>query len=79
MEAKFTEIVVNAPWYKKIAILRILKGWTQKEAAIKCGTDQRIYWNWENGKYFPRNISRRAIAKAFGVSVDEIFGGEKVG
>lgn len=79
MERKIEEMIANAPWYKKMAILRILQGWTQEEAAARCGTDQRIYWNWENGVSYPRSISRRAIARAFGVSVEEIFGGEKVG
>lgn len=80
MRGKIGEMVENAPWNKKIAVLRILKGWTQEEAAEKCGTDQRIYWNWENGISYPRTISRRAIARAFGVPVEEIFGrGEKVG
>lgn len=73
MKTKISDVVANAPWHKKIAVLRVLKGWTQEEAAEKCGTDQRIYWNWENGKSFPRRISRRAIAMAFGVSIDDIF------
>lgn len=79
MARKIEEIIKNAPWYKKIEVLRILQGWTQEEAAEKCGTSPRIYWNWEKGISYPRTLSRRAIARAFGVPVEEIFGSEKVG
>lgn len=67
------EILKNLPWNKKMEILRIAKGWTQVEAAEKCGTNQKGYWEWEKGIRFPRLNSRRAIARAFGISLDELF------
>lgn len=65
--------VSKAPWHKKLEILRILEGLTQKQAAQKCGTDKRIYWNWENGVSKPIKRNREYIAKAFNVSEDELF------
>lgn len=63
----------GASWNKKIELLRIAKGWTQKEAAEKCGAAPKAYWEWEKGNRHPRLNNRRAIAKAFGVSEKEIF------
>lgn len=60
-------------WNKKIELLRVSKGWTQEEAANKCCTSTKTYWNWEKGSNYPRKLSRIFIAKAFGVSVEEIF------
>ncbi|ACA55409.1 helix-turn-helix transcriptional regulator [Clostridium botulinum] len=68
-----TELVGNLSWNKKIEVLRIIKGWTQKEAAEKCNTNQKVYWIWESGGSYPRKNSRLAIAKAFGIKEEEIF------
>ena len=68
-----TERTKCAPWFKKLEILRILEGMSQQEAAEKCGTDKRIYWNWENGVCKPIKRNREYIAKAFGVSEDDLF------
>lgn len=68
------KIIHSVTWYKKIEILRVINGWTQDEAANGCGTTRKVYWLWENGKSYPRLNSRRAIARAFGVAVNEIFG-----
>lgn len=65
------------PWNKIMQHLRIEKGWSQYEAAERCGTNQKNYWNWENGKTFPRKIFRKSIATAFGVPINEIFNPEK--
>lgn len=67
------EIFKNLFWNKKMEILRIIKGWSQREAAEKCNTNQKMYWAWETGKNYPRKNSRIAIAKALGISEDEIF------
>jgi transcriptional regulator with XRE-family HTH domain len=69
-----TELVAKAPWNKKIAILQALNGWTQEEAAAKCGTTQKVYWLWLQAACYPRPNSRRAIAAAFGIPEPEIFG-----
>lgn len=64
------------PWFKKLQILRAIKEWSQEEAATRCGTNQKAYWLWEKGKSFPRRNSQIAIARAFGVPVEDIFGKE---
>lgn len=64
------------PWNKRMEILRTLKGWTQQEMAEKCNTNQKVYWNWESGNAYPRKNSKNAIAKAFDVMVEDIFGEE---
>lgn len=64
----------NADWNMKLVFLRILRGWTQEEAAQKIGTTQKNVWKWEAKKSTPRNMSKKAIAFAYGVQVDEIFG-----
>jgi transcriptional regulator with XRE-family HTH domain len=69
--------IAEAPWNLKLKILRVLNGLTMNETADLCGTDKSIYCNWENGKYFPRRNSIRAIQRAFNLSDDaikEIFG-----
>ncbi|EDS79201.1 helix-turn-helix transcriptional regulator [Clostridium perfringens] len=71
------ELIAGLPWYKKIEILRIIKGWTQEEAAEKCFTKQKAYWTWEKGNAYPRKNSRRAISQAFEVDENEIFKEEK--
>lgn len=68
-----TVLVENAPWYKKLEILRALKGWKQKEVAEKCGVDQRIYWNWENGIAILVKRNRKVIAKVFDIPESDIF------
>lgn len=67
------EIFKALPWYKKMEVLRVARGYTQTEMAEKCFTNQKTYWSWEKNQRYPRAISRQAIAKALGVKVDEIF------
>jgi len=66
--------VQDMPWNKKIAILRLAKGWSQEKAANECGTTKKNYWIWESGKKYPRFNNRRCIAIAFGVPMIDIFG-----
>lgn len=66
-------IFKKLPWNKRIEVLRVVKGWNQKEAAERCITNQKVYWLWERGKCYPRLISKKAIARAYGVNVEDIF------
>lgn len=69
-----TEQIFNSvPWYKKMELLRVAKGWSQREAAEKCLTNQKSYWNWEKGKSYPRRSSKKALCEAFEVKVEDIF------
>ncbi len=67
------ELINSLPWYKKLLILRMAKGWSQEEAAQECCTSVKNYWNWERGINMPRKLSKRAIAAAFQVPLKEIF------
>lgn len=71
------EIIKSLPWNKRIEIIRIIKGWGQREAAEKCFTGQKNFWSWEKGIVYPRKNSRRAIAQAFKVREKDIFGEEQ--
>ena len=46
--------------------------WTQLELANKLGVTPATVYNWERGKYEPKAGQLRALARAFGVSMDEI-------
>lgn len=72
-----SDIFFKLPWNKKIEVLRTIKGWSQEEAAQKCFTNQKSFWSWENGLTYPRKVSRKTIAQAFGVLEGEIFGGDR--
>lgn len=67
------QIFNSVPWYRKMKLLRVAKGWSQREAAEKCLTNQKAYWNWEKGKRYPRRSSRKVMCDAFGVETEEIF------
>jgi transcriptional regulator with XRE-family HTH domain len=72
---KLKNEVEKAPWNIKLIIARMLLNLTQKEAADKIGTSQKMVWIWESGKVMPRERSRRAIASAYGVNYEELFEG----
>lgn len=67
------DVFYKCPPNKKMQVLRVVRGWSQKEAAEQCCTNAKGYWLWENGKSKPRKNSRVAIARAFNVSVEDIF------
>lgn len=69
------KIVDELPWYKKLEILRAIKGWSQEKAAEEVGVKRKIYWNWENGRFIPVKRNRKRIAKVFEVPEKEIFSG----
>jgi transcriptional regulator with XRE-family HTH domain len=58
----------------QIRALRRQRGWTQKELLFKSGVDQSLISDLENGKKVgPRIDTMVALARAFGVSVDDLF------
>ncbi len=57
---------------KMIRELREERGWTQLELAIKVGVTPVTVYNWERGRYEPKVSQFRALAKVFGVSMDDI-------
>lgn len=66
-------LFTSLSWNQRLEVLRIIKNWSQDQAAQECGTTKKNYWLWESGKTYPRNNSRRAISLAFGIPQEEIF------
>lgn len=52
--------------------LRGGRGWTQAEAAEKCGVLQPVWSKWERGKQVPKN--REPVLEAFGIRWAELYG-----
>ena len=57
---------------KTIRQLREERGWTQLELAYKLGVTPATVSNWERGVFDPKALQLRALARAFGVSMDDI-------
>jgi len=57
---------------KTIRELRAAQGWTQLELANRLGVTPSTVYSWERGRYEPKASKLRAIAQAFGVSMDNI-------
>ena len=53
--------------------LRERKGWSLQQLAIKSGIDKSAINNFENGKTVPTARTLTCLARAFEVSVDELF------
>ena len=58
----------------RIRELRKAKGWSQEKAAQEIGCSWRAIQRWEKGTVTPQWGSVEALAKAFGVSTDQIMG-----
>ncbi|SMC23246.1 DNA-binding transcriptional regulator, XRE-family HTH domain [Clostridium acidisoli DSM 12555] len=60
-------------WNTKLKFLRVIKGWSQLEASKRCIVNAKLYSNWENNLHFPQPKSQKLIARAFNISVEELF------
>ena len=57
---------------KTIRELREERGLTQLELGNKLGVTPVTVYNWERGQHMPTAVQLRALAKALGVSMDDI-------
>lgn len=57
---------------KTIRELREQAGQTQLQLAIALGVTPATVYNWERGQFEPKATQLRALARYFGVSMDEI-------
>jgi putative transcriptional regulator len=57
----------------KIKVYRALNDWTQEELAQRVGVTRKTINTVENGIYTPSAYLAIKIARAFGVSVEEVF------
>lgn len=62
-----------------LATLRRANGYTQQEVADKLGISNRTLSAWERGAAMPDILLLPALADLYGVTVDEILGGERNG
>ena len=63
---------------KFIAALRKEKGLTQEQLGEKLGVTNKTISRWENGNYMPDVEMLSLLAKAFGVSINELISGERL-
>lgn len=63
---------------EKLQELRRKKGLTQEELAGKLFVSRTAVSKWESGRGYPSIDSLKAIAKFFGVTVDELLSGEEL-
>ncbi len=59
---------------RRLRKLRDERGWTQTVAANRCGVGQAAWSKWETGKQLALEAQQKAIAAAFEVAWDAIFG-----
>ena len=72
-------IIANRQDQKKLGFLRGLRGCreraglTQTEAANRTAVPRCSYVQWEQGRYWPSAGILPQLARALGVSIDELF------
>lgn len=64
-------------FHEKLQELRKQKGLTQEALASALFVSRTAVSKWESGRGYPNIDSLKAIAKFFGVSVDELLSGEE--
>ena len=64
---------------KFIAAQRKEKGMTQEQLGEKLGVTNKTVSRWENGNYMPDIEVLSLLSKEFGVSINEIISGERLG
>jgi len=62
-----------------IAALRREKGLTQEALGAKLGVTNKTVSRWENGNYMPDVETLRLLSKEFGVSMEELIDGGRLG
>lgn len=63
---------------KKIQELRKQKGLTQEELADALYVSRTAISKWESGRGYPNIDSLKAIAKFFGITIDELLSGDEL-
>lgn len=57
---------------KTVQELRTERGWTQLELANRLGVTPVTVYNWERGRHVPSAAQVRALAREFGVCMEEV-------
>ena len=58
---------------EKIRQYRLANGWTQQELGAKIGISKNAIGNYEKGFRSPKKNTMFDLAKAFGISIDDLF------
>ena len=61
------------PLKNKIKVYRAMNDWTQEELAKRVYVTRKTINTVENGKFIPSAYLALKIARAFGVSVEDVF------
>ena len=61
------------PLKNKIKVFRAMNDWTQEELARRVYVTRKTINTVENGKFIPSAYLALKIARAFGVSVEDVF------
>ena len=61
------------PLKNKIKVYRAMNDWTQEELARRVYVTRKTINTVENGKFVPSTYLALKIARAFGVTVEDIF------
>ena len=65
-------------FHEKLQELRKNKGLTQEELSQMLYVSRTAVSKWESGRGYPNIDSLKAIAKFFGITVDQLLSGEEV-
>ena len=65
-------------FHKKLQELRKQKGLTQEELAQALFVSRTAISKWESGRGYPNIDSLKAIAKFFGITIDELLSGDEL-
>ena len=65
-------------FYEKIQELRKQKGLTQEELAQSLFVSRTAVSKWESGRGYPNIDSLKAIAKFYGITIDELLSGDEL-
>lgn len=65
--------MTNKRLLNKIKVFRAMNDWTQEELSQRVGVTRKTINTVENGKFVPSAYLALKIARAFSVSVEEVF------
>ena len=65
--------MTSKPLKNRIKVYRAINDWTQEELARRVNVTRKTINTVENSKYVPSAYLALKIARAFGVSVEELF------
>jgi transcriptional regulator with XRE-family HTH domain len=74
MDIIFFNMTTHADFGQRLAELRKVKGFSQRELAGSIGTSQRMIAHYEKHVKRPSLDKLENIAKVFGITVDELLG-----